>query len=143
MEITTTSTEQTKELAQQLSQEIKPGTILALYGDLGAGKTTFTRYLVEALGFDSRVQSPTFVIMRNYARDAGDINRVHHVDLYRLTSAGEAQDLDLAVVFEDTSAITIIEWPQIIEEQLPKETIKINFEYIDENSRKINVQNIS
>ena len=135
MENITKSTGETKKLAIEIAKKIKPGTTVALYGDLGSGKTTFTRYFVQALGIENRVQSPTFVVARKY----GDIN---HVDLYRLTTEEEAVDIGIEEMLEDIDKITIIEWPEIIEELLPEETIKIYFEYIDENTRKITIKNL-
>jgi len=141
MEITSTSTQETKKLAEKLAAKIKPGNILALYGNLGSGKTTFTNFLVKALGFESRVQSPTFVIVRRYQKDSGDeLRRVFHVDLYRLTKPEELGVLDFEEMFQDEEAITIIEWPELLENILPEGTKKISFEYIEENTRRINVQ---
>ena len=135
MENITKSTEETKKLAFEIAKKIKPGTTVALYGDLGSGKTTFTRYFVEALGIKNRVQSPTFVVARKY----GDIN---HVDLYRLTSKEDAIDIGIEEMLVDKNVITLIEWPGIIEELLSEDTVKIYFEYIDENTRKITIKNL-
>ena len=140
MEITSKSTKETQKLAEQLAAKIKPGNVLALYGDLGSGKTTFTNFLVKALGFESRVQSPTFVIIRRYKKDSGEIKKVFHVDLYRLTKSEELGDLGFEEMFQDEEAITIIEWPELLEKTLPEDAKKLFFEYIDENVRKINVQ---
>jgi len=130
MEITTHSTQETKEFASKIAKGISPGMIIALYGDLGSGKTTFTRFLVEALGEKGRVQSPTFVIARKY----GHIN---HVDLYRLSTEQEVEDLGFKDMVEDKESITIVEWPDLAEKLLPKDTLRIYFEYIDESSRRI------
>ena len=135
MENITKSTEETKRLAVELAGKIQKGSVLALYGDLGSGKTTFTRYFVEALGLKNRVQSPTFVVARRY----GDVN---HVDLYRLTNEEEARDIGIEEMLSDQNSITLIEWPEIIENILPEKTIKIYFEYIDENTRKITIENL-
>lgn len=135
MESITKSTEETKKLAIELAKKTKKGSVLALYGDLGSGKTTFTRFFVEALGLKSRVQSPTFVVARKY----GYIN---HVDLYRLTDETEAKDIGIEEILTDSDSITLIEWPEIIENSLPEKTIKIYFEYIDENTRKITIKNL-
>ena len=94
---------------------------------------------MSALGLDSRVQSPTFVIARKYQNKETLVN---HLDLYRLASLSEAQDLGLEQYLEDNSAITVIEWPELIDQLLPKKTIKIEFTYLDEFKRKINVQNL-
>ena len=146
MEVTTFSTEETKKLAYKLAESISPGTVIALYGDLGAGKTTFTRYLVEALGFDAKVQSPTFVIVRNYMSsnpdDTGGISEVIHMDFYRIQSEAELKEFDLEYFFNNDEAVTIVEWPEIVESRFPQDVLKIIFTYEGENERKINVQNI-
>ena len=87
------------------------------------------------MGLKNRVQSPTFVVARKY----GYIN---HVDLYRLTNEKEAKDIGIGEMLNDTDSLTLIEWPEIIENLLPKETVKIYFEYIDENTRKITIKNL-
>jgi tRNA threonylcarbamoyladenosine biosynthesis protein TsaE len=135
MEKTTKSIGETKKLAFEIAKKIKLGDVVALYGDLGSGKTTFTRYLSESLGYTGRTQSPTFVVARKY----GNIN---HVDLYRLTTKEEALDIGIGEMMSDKKSITIIEWPGIVDEILPDRTIKIYFEYIDEKSRRIKIQNL-
>ena len=136
MEVITHSTQKTKDLARKLAENLKPNDILALYGDLGSGKTTFTRFLVESLGFSSRVQSPTFVIARRYAKDSGNIKIVNHLDLYRLTSMEDLQEVGLEEFIAEKNAITIIEWPELID-NLPRKCKRLYFEYVDEDSRKI------
>jgi tRNA threonylcarbamoyladenosine biosynthesis protein TsaE len=135
MESITKSTEETKRLAIELAGKVHKGSVLALYGNLGSGKTTFTRYFVEALGLNNRVQSPTFVVARKYGY-------VNHVDLYRLTSENEAKDIGIEEMLTDSDSLTLIEWPEIIENILPKNSVKIYFEYIDENTRKITIENL-
>ena len=90
---------------------------------------------MEGLGLKNRVQSPTFVVARKYGY-------VNHVDLYRLTDEEEAKDIGIEEMLVDKNAITLIEWPEIINNLLPKETVKIYFEYIDENTRKITIENL-
>jgi tRNA threonylcarbamoyladenosine biosynthesis protein TsaE len=148
MEITVLSTQDTKKLAESVATKTKPGTVFALHGDLGAGKTTFTGYLVKALGFDSRVQSPTFVLIRRYEKKnrtdaATEISRIYHIDLYRLSDPTELSDLGLMDLFEEKNAVILVEWPEIAESILPENTVHIYFEYDGENGRKINVQNLS
>lgn len=136
MEITLNSTDETKELAKQIATNLAVGDIIALYGDLGSGKTTFTRYLVEALGIKDRVQSPTFIVHRIYK---GNDLKVNHFDLYRLTTKEDILDMG----FEETlkeDAITLVEWPQIIEDYFPKDkTKKMYFEYVAEDRRKVTI----
>ncbi len=140
MEVLTKSTNETKDLAFELAKKLKSGDVLALYGDLGSGKTTFVRYLVEALGFGCRVQSPTFVLLRKYMGGNGAIKCVNHLDLYRLVSKEELSDLGLTEVFTEQGCITVIEWPELLEEYLPESTLRLSFEYVDECSRRIYVQ---
>lgn len=137
MEILLQSPKETKELASKVAKNLKPGDILALYGDLGSGKTTFTRFLVEALGFSSRVQSPTFIVARRYTKDSEGIKVINHIDLYRLHSKEEVSDLGLSELFNEDEAITIIEWPELLEEILPKTAKKFCFEYLEEGVRKV------
>ena len=143
MEVLSKSTTDTKELAGSVAKSLKPGAVLALYGDLGSGKTTFTTYLVHALGIEKRVQSPTFVLLREYAGGSGKITKVHHLDLYRVESKEGLSDLGIQELFEEKAAITVIEWPEIAEEALPEDTLKIYFEYVGEGERKICVQNLN
>ena len=144
MEITTISTEDTKNLAEQVAEKLISGDILILEGDLGAGKTTFVRYLTEALGFTDRVQSPTFVLARQYSNSKTDslIKNINHLDLYRLTSPKELQDIGLEEYFNQPNAITVIEWPNIASDILPANVITIKIEVLGENERKFNVYNL-
>ena len=139
MEVISRSTEDTKRLAESLAAGLKNNSVIALYGELGSGKTTFTTYLVKALGLDVRVQSPTFVIVRKYSNE-GKIGIVNHIDLYRLTSKEEVDEIGIAELIKDFNTITIIEWPEMAEHLLPEGTIKLKFETVDENTRRIYVQ---
>lgn len=165
MEILSTSTKKTQKLACAIAQKIRPGMVLALFGDLGSGKTTFTGFLVKALGFDSRVQSPTFVIHRLYSthsvgsgkvpqkqlarefsrkpsasRESVDI--IHHVDLYRLTSKDEVLDIGLDEMLQEPHSLVLIEWPELAMDLLPKDTIKLYFTTVDDNTRRIIVEGL-
>ena len=142
MEIIAKSTKETEELAAKLAKRLTSGAVIALYGELGSGKTTFTRYFCEALGFESRVQSPTFVIVRRY-KDANHktLQRIHHLDLYRLKDRSELLDLDLDQFFGDKNALTIIEWPEIAEDAFPAHAVRIKFEVLSNEDRKIHVEN--
>lgn len=138
MEVLSSSTDKTKELAGRIAKQLVPGDVLALYGDLGSGKTTFTRHLVDALGIDARVQSPTFVIVRKYSIDAyQEIKIVNHVDLYRINLPEEVQDIGLGELFSAENAITVIEWPELAEDLLPKNIKSIYFKDVDEGIRLI------
>ena len=119
-----------EEFSKKLSVKLKKGDILFLYGEMGVGKTTFVKYLINELQLRSRlklteVTSPTFNIMNEYLIDGVIIK---HYDLYRLKSPNELIDLNL---FDETdNSIMFIEWPQIIKHK-PNSVIELYFEYED------------
>jgi tRNA threonylcarbamoyladenosine biosynthesis protein TsaE len=111
--------EDTKTFAQQVSQTIKKGDIICLKGDLGSGKTSFTRFLIESLGGDiTQVTSPTFNLLHLYDTKIGTI---YHFDLYRLKSIEEAFEIGIEDALENGT--TIIEWPDIIQPLLKQRNI--------------------
>ena len=144
MEKIVNSTEETKQLAKKIAKKLKSKDVLALYGELGTGKTTFTRFLVDALGIEARVQSPTFILARAYKTEnsSAKIKKVNHLDLYRLKSKEEVADLGLKEYFNQPKSMSIIEWPELAEDYLPERTVTIKFKDLGENKRKINVQNL-
>jgi len=125
----------TKDLANQITNKIKVGDIIFFYGEMGVGKTTFIKYLINAFQKKnnlklSEVTSPTFNLLNEY-----EINQVkiNHYDLFRLKSSEEVKNLNL---FESYSkAITLIEWPQIIKEK-PKNLIEFKFNYEDDHKKR-------
>lgn len=147
MEILSHSLKETEQIAIKIAAKFKlgkaPSNVICLYGDLGSGKTMFVRFFVKALGFDNRVQSPTFILLRKYSHDksvgGNAIDNINHLDLYRITSKEEVLDLGLNELVSEGNSLTIIEWPKLAEGFLPAKTVKIYFEYADENSRKIKV----
>ena len=142
MEIISKTTEDTKKLAREIAAHIKPGQVVALYGDLGSGKTTLTGFIVAELGFKSRVQSPTFVIMRKYKKDSGKIKVINHIDLYRISNLAEIIDLGLAETFVEKETISIIEWPELAETLLPENTVRIKFTHLESDERQVYVENL-
>ncbi len=132
------SENKTEELAKKISKKLKPKDIIYLYGEMGVGKTTFVRYLINEFQKKNKLQitevtSPTFNILCEY-----DINqiKINHYDLFRLKTKEEILNLDL---FNDISnTITFIEWPQIIDKK-PDNLIELDFKY-EENHQKRSVQ---
>ena len=125
------SEETTKELAKDLTHYLKGGEIIYLYGEMGVGKTTFVKFLINNLQLKfkqklTEVTSPTFNIMNEY--NIKDLS-IKHYDLYRLKSSKELQDLNM--FREDDKSILFIEWPQIIKEK-PDLVTKLYFEYENE-----------
>lgn len=132
------SPEETQKIASNLAQKLKKGAVLALAGDLGAGKTTFTQGFARGLGIKDMVISPTFVLIRQHKFGAGQT--LFHVDLYRLEDNIDIKGLGLEDMFRHKNDIILIEWAEKIKDELPKETIWINFEKLDAENRKITVQ---
>lgn len=125
--------EQTEKLAELLSHRLEPGYTILLTGDLGAGKTTLTQRVGKFLGVKRHMTSPTFNIIKSYHSPVKECT-VHHMDCYRLEDSDE--DLGFDEYFNE-EAISIIEWPQYIEEYWPDEHLDINIKYIDETRRKV------
>ena len=133
----TSTVDETKNLAKDLATEINKPTVIALYGNLGSGKTNFVQGLAEGLGIKKRVLSPTFVFMRSYELKRRGVKKFHHVDLYRLDSEKDVEAIGLKEILEDKDSIIAVEWPEKIENLLPENTVKIKFKTLGENKRKI------
>lgn len=128
IEIPIQSLEETQQLAEKIATRLQPQDVLTLEGDLGAGKTTFTKFLAKGLGVKRHVNSPTFTIMKQYE---GRIP-FNHLDVYRLADSDE--DLGWDEIFYGDAA-TVVEWAQLIEPDLPAERLDITIKRIDENQR--------
>ena len=128
------SENQTEELAKNILKKLKLGDVVFLYGEMGVGKTTFVKYLVNGLQKKNElkieVTSPTFNILNEYEINQTKIN---HYDLFRLKSIGELKNLDLFADSENT--ITIIEWPQLIKKK-PKNLIELTFKYEEDHKKR-------
>ena len=132
------SENKTEELAKEISKKLKPKDVIYLYGEMGVGKTTFVKYMINEFQKKNKLQitevtSPTFNILCEY--DIKQI-KINHYDLFRLKNKEEIKNLDL---FNDISnTITFIEWPQIIDKK-PRNLIELDFKY-EENHQKRSVQ---
>ncbi|MEC5425897.1 tRNA (adenosine(37)-N6)-threonylcarbamoyltransferase complex ATPase subunit type 1 TsaE [Virgibacillus sp. C22-A2] len=122
--------EETIKVAQKLALLLKPGNLITLEGDLGAGKTTFTKGIAGGLGVKQTVSSPTFTIIKEYK---GELP-LYHMDAYRLEHSDE--DIGFSEYFNG-NGISVVEWAQFIEEFLPEERLAIKISYFDEHSRII------
>lgn len=118
--VTTTSPEETHRVAADLLKGLGPGTVLALHGELGAGKTCFVQGLAQALGVKRAVSSPTFTLVNEYP---GPLP-LYHIDLYRIGGVNEAFGLGIEEYLE-SEGITAIEWAERVAELLPASTIHI------------------
>lgn len=136
MTIEVTDESMMKKLGQALGTQLRGGEVIELVGDVGAGKTTFTKGLAVGLGVDEDVQSPSFTISRVY--DGRDELRLAHYDFYRLQVAGiMAHDLEESV--GDPATITIIEWADVVKTILPEEYLEIRFSSPTESTRVLQV----
>ena len=137
------SEETTRELAKELSNYLKGGEIIFLYGEMGVGKTTFVKYLINQFQIKKNLQtnevtSPTFNLLNEYNVD--DLN-IKHYDLFRLKDKSELRNLD---IFENNkNAITLIEWPQLINKEKLNKTIDLIFNYENElNNRSVKIDGL-
>lgn len=121
--------------AQQLASQLKAGDVLALSGPLAAGKTTLTAELLRTMGYTGRVTSPTFVLERRYPVDWHGIKQVIHLDFYRLT-AELLDSFDWQDWLGKSDTLTIIEWPDIAADRLPREAKLVTIEPINEQTRR-------
>jgi tRNA threonylcarbamoyladenosine biosynthesis protein TsaE len=110
--------------------------VLALHGDLGAGKTTFTQTLAKKLGIQDPVTSPTFVVMKNYILENQSFNKLVHIDAYRIEDVDEMRVLGFANLLEEKDTIICIEWAERIEALLPEQTLHMSI-VIDGDARVI------
>ena len=142
--IITSSKEETQELAEKLAKTLSPGSIIALYGNLGSGKTTFVQGLAKGLGITKRLISPTFVIVRQYElgirNPESGIKMFYHIDLYRIESQKDLKNLGLKEIINNPENIVAIEWPEKAQNLLPKNRIEIHLEYLLDNKRQIEIK---
>ncbi len=127
--ITTYNEHETIEIAQNLESEKFPNMVICLEGDLGSGKTVFTKGFAQALGIEENVTSPTFNIIKEYV--SGEL-ALYHMDVYRLD--GKVEDLGIEDYF-NKGGVTIIEWSDMIKDYLPQERLDIKIKVLDEDTR--------
>ncbi len=125
---------ETAEVGRTLSSHLSRGSCVALYGDLGAGKTSFVRGLAEGLGLSARVTSPTFTIVNEYL---GDIP-LFHFDMYRLNNEDELFDIGWDD-YLDRAGVIAVEWSEKAVDFFPEHTIRVHIEKTGDNSRRIDI----
>lgn len=131
VETDTRNPEETKAVAARVASVARPGDVILLDGELGAGKTVFVQGFAEALGYRGPVTSPTFVLVQHYAARIPIV----HADMYRLGSLGEVLDLGLPELGE--SAVTIIEWGEAAVPAVGPDHLSVRIEILDETTRRL------
>jgi len=143
MEFITKNFEETQQLAGRLVEQITKmphggALVLALKGDLGAGKTTFIQGLGRALGVEEKILSPTFVIMKNFnILTNKQFNNFYHFDCYRIEGPGDLEVLNFKEITSEPRNLVVIEWAERIEKALPPDAVWLEFEHGGEDIRKL------
>jgi len=141
----TKSAFQTKKTGTALAHQILKGKsqqkaiTIALQGDLGGGKTTFVQGFAKGLGIKQKIISPTFVIMKRFVINNSQFKNLYHFDCYRIKDAKEMTALDFKEIINNPQNIVMIEWADRIKRIIPKHATWINFDFVDEKKRKINI----
>ena len=134
MEIRINNIDEIAIAAQEFIDQMGDNTIFAFYGKMGAGKTTFIKAVCEALGVTDVINSPTFAIVNEY--EAGNGDSIFHFDFYRIKKEQEVLDIG----YEDyvySGSLCFMEWPELIEDLLPEETVKVTIEEAEDGTRLI------
>ena len=132
--------EETEAFAKQLANSLRSPQVIALYGDLGVGKTTFVKAFISTLhgGDKIRVKSPSYALHHHY----GTVPESHHLDLVRMTNLDQIEALGLMEIIQGNHGFVLIEWPEIIEGDLPKSTIKMIFTLDEKDQRKVELKEL-
>ena len=119
----------------------KKALVIALEGELGAGKTTFTKGLAKALGIKAKIKSPTFTLIKSYKLRVASYKFLYHIDCYRLKDHKDLIPLGIKEILANSDNIVLIEWSDCVQQILPKKHIKIHIDHLDNNTRKITILN--
>jgi len=139
MEIKIQDLEHIHEAAREFIGQIDQQTVFAFYGKMGAGKTTFIKAVCEELGVDDVITSPTFAIVNEY-RSAKTEELIYHFDFYRIKKLEEVYDMGYEDYFY-SGALCFIEWPELIEELLPDDAVRVFIEEEPDGTRKVRMEN--
>ena len=134
MEIKINSLEQIHEAAQEFVAAMGDHTVFAFYGQMGAGKTTFIKAVCECLGVEDVINSPTFAIVNEYRSGSGEL--IYHFDFYRIKKLEEVYDMGYEDYFY-SGALCFIGWPELIEELLPADAVKVSIVEAEDGSRTV------
>lgn len=137
MKFVSNSEHETREFAEKFSAKLKGGEVLCLIGNLGAGKTAFTKGLAKGLNVKNIITSPTFVLLKPYTAKLNNIDKLVHIDAYRLDSGSELDYIGAEEYFNDKNCITVIEWADKVKDVWPKKAIQIKFRILKGDKREI------
>lgn len=135
--IITNNEKETRDLAKNLAKTLNGGEIIGLNGELGAGKTIFTKGIAEGLDIKNNVNSPTFVLMKVYDAENKNIKKLVHIDAYRIKHPKDLEAIGALDYINRKDTVTIIEWIENIKEIISKETIDIELKHLGENKREV------
>lgn len=132
------SLQDTQKFAQKFAKSLQAGQTVLLYGQMGSGKTTFSKEIIKNLGFHGVVTSPTFTLVNVYEAQF----LVQHFDMYRIESVSEAYEVGIDEMLKNPKAINLVEWPENAKAILPENAIKVYVSILDENSREFCVEGL-
>ena len=138
------SIEETRQIAKDFLETIYPigkSYVVALQGDLGSGKTTFTQEVGKILGVEDNIHSPTFVIEKIYVVNFKDFTRLIHIDAYRLEKESELLHIGWEEIIKESENLVFIEWPENVSKSIPVDARYIYFKFTDETTREISYEN--
>lgn len=136
----TESADETRQKGREFAARLKGGEVICLYGDLGAGKTVFASAVIDFFVPGRRVLSPTFIIVRHYPTYKHKIKEIIHVDLYRLESEKEVENVGLSQYIHRYDSVVLIEWAQKFGKLLPKERIDVRIVQTGEQEREFDIK---
>ena len=140
MEIKINSLDNIREAAKQFIAAMEDNTVFAFYGKMGAGKTTFIKAICEELGVTDVINSPTFAIVNEYSSDeTGEL--IYHFDFYRIKKLDEVYDMGYEDYFY-SGALCFIEWPELVEEVLPGDAVKVIIEEMEDGIRSVRLESM-
>lgn len=139
MKTITRSPKETEMLGEKFAKGLQPKDVVFLIGNLGSGKTTFTKGIARGLGIATRIISPTFTVVRTHLTNSEPIKTLYHLDLYRLQTEEDALGVDIKDYLEDENGVVVIEWPEISQNIVSGNVWKVLFEVVN-NTRSMEIK---
>jgi tRNA threonylcarbamoyladenosine biosynthesis protein TsaE len=139
MDVNITDLKDLQQFTKRFVKNIRGGEVIALKGELGAGKTAFSKAFLHSAGIKKRINSPTFVLMIPYKKS---LKTFYHMDLYRISGYKDIQALGIEDLWNKKNNIFLIEWAEKVKKHLPKNTIFIDFKIKQDNRRQLRIKNV-